>query len=385
MPALLFWRKMFKSKLHLLFSQIYTKIFEALFTYLVNLVTISFNVAPNSGYKMEELLSDLGVLKSSRWYGDLGQPTIFAPNIKWAHNHLFIVVPGVSTRTTSLATTGMSKTEYLEDNYAVVYVVTLNKDKTLKLFRDLTRSEEGKKYTSMATYGEGGETIYFRRLEIDPTADKVILCPDLKDTLDRDIHRFLSSKSLYDSRGIDYKRGYLLYGPPGNGKTSIVKHFANKYQLDVGIFSSKCLNARSMWNAIRNLGSYKTIWLFEDIDAFFTGRSGTHSNMMDFSEFINLLDGVNAPVGRIVFMTTNYIENIDEALFRPGRIDRIFEIKKATKYQAEKLFCKIYPGSDEYAAIFSQKIEDYKYSMAELECKIISAGNALEALKSLDA
>ena len=42
---------------------------------------------------------------------------------------------------------------------------------------------------------------------------------------------------------------------------------------------------------------------------------------MTFSGLLNAIDGVTSTEGRIVFMTTNYIDRLDPALIRPGRVD----------------------------------------------------------------
>lgn len=341
------------------------------------MITINIKIAVANGYMLEDRLLSLGVLKYNRLNSDATTPLTHAFNIRWVKNHLFVAIPSKAIK---ISTWNSSVSEALESPYTNLYVVTFNKEKTKELLRELAREPEHKKIIGVTTYGDRGEKIYSRQFEAKPKGNGIVLCPNLQRDLEEDIQKFLNNKELYESRGIEYRRGYLLYGPPGNGKSSIVKHIAIKYGLSVAIFSSKCLRDNSMWNAIGHM-LYTNVWLFEDIDAFFDGREVKKNGLMDFSEFINLIDGVNSPTNRIIFMTTNHLENLDEALFRPGRIDRIFEIKKATKYQAEKLFCKIFPGNEEYAPLFAEKINDYQFSMAELECKLLAAGSAVEALK----
>lgn len=54
---------------------------------------------------------------------------------------------------------------------------------------------------------------------------------------------------------------------------------------------------------------------------------------MTFSGFLNALDGVRSQEGRIIVMTTNFKERLDPALLRPGRVDQMYEISFASKYQ----------------------------------------------------
>jgi mitochondrial chaperone BCS1 len=56
------------------------------------------------------------------------------------------------------------------------------------------------------------------------------------------------------------------------------------------------------------------------------------------SGLLNAIDGVAAQEGRLLFMTTNYCDHLDEALIRPGRIDMQFYIQKALKAAAGELF-----------------------------------------------
>lgn len=72
---------------------------------------------------------------------------------------------------------------------------------------------------------------------------------------------------------------------------------------------------------------------------------------------LNALDGVASSDGRIVIMTTNYIERLDAALIRPGRVDVKQFIGYATEYQAKNMFMKFYPSVNEHkAAEFAKKL-----------------------------
>ena len=65
--------------------------------------------------------------------------------------------------------------------------------------------------------------------------------------------------------------------------------------------------------------------------------------MLTLSGLLNMLDGVVSTEGRLVFMTTNYINRLDPALIRPGRVDLIQFVGNATDTQIIKLFKKFYP------------------------------------------
>ena len=70
-------------------------------------------------------------------------------------------------------------------------------------------------------------------------------------------------------------------------------------------------------------------------------------NRLTFSGLLNALDGVASSDMRILFMTTNYVEKLDDALIRPGRIDFKQNINYCTQAQAMTLYNNFYPESSE--------------------------------------
>jgi chaperone BCS1 len=59
--------------------------------------------------------------------------------------------------------------------------------------------------------------------------NSVILDKGIMENLINDVDRFVSRPKWYIDRGIPYRRGYLLYGPPGSGKTSAIMALAGFY------------------------------------------------------------------------------------------------------------------------------------------------------------
>ncbi|KAF9447721.1 P-loop containing nucleoside triphosphate hydrolase protein [Macrolepiota fuliginosa MF-IS2] len=193
----------------------------------------------------------------------------------------------------------------------------------------------------------------------------IVLDPGIKDLLIEDARDFLESKNWYAARGIPFRRGYLLYGAPGSGKTSIIHSLAGELGLDIYIISL----SRSGLD-----DNEKCIALMEDIDAAFS--SGTlnrdlvdsdskgdskpdtppqaqqqqqqeRASKITLSGLLNALDGVGAQEGRILFATTNKYHSLDPALTRPGRMDLHIEFELASKYQARELYrCFYMPDSE---------------------------------------
>jgi SpoVK/Ycf46/Vps4 family AAA+-type ATPase len=82
------------------------------------------------------------------------------------------------------------------------------------------------------------------------------------------------------------------------------------------------------------------ILLFEDIDSIFTGRDNLvkgRYGSLTFDFFINQLSGISSIRNKFIFFTTNYLEKLDPALIRPGRVDEIVEVKPLTLDEKKKL------------------------------------------------
>ena len=91
---------------------------------------------------------------------------------------------------------------------------------------------------------------------------------------------------------------------------------------------------------------------------------------MTFSGLLNCLDGVVSTEERIVFMTTNYLDRLDSALVRPGRVDMKVKIDHATESQIRRTFERFYPNAvAPLSKQFSNSIvnTNRNYSMAQLQ------------------
>ena len=182
----------------------------------------------------------------------------------------------------------------------------------------------------------------------------VILNDGVSSRLVADLKEFISSSHWYNERGIPYRRGYLLYGPPGCGKSSLINAIAGELEYSICLLnlSDKGLSDDRLQHLL-SVAPHDSIILLEDIDAAFNSReeAGHVATAFDglsrvtLSGLLNALDGVASAEGQVIFMTTNYLERLDPALIRPGRIDVRLLIDYATEYQVQKMFEKFYPGT----------------------------------------
>jgi chaperone BCS1 len=239
-------------------------------------------------------------------------------------------------------------------------------------------------YRGIRGYGGSADDMNWERCMSRPPRDMatVVLDGEQKQLILDDMKEYLHprTKKWYSNRGIPYRRGYLLHGPPGTGKTSICFALAGLLHLRIYVASlnSKKMTEDGLASLFRNLPS-RCIVLLEDIDAagLATSRGddpttakkkkeaeaeesksdgktppvpGADTSSVDkgvsLSGFLNIIDGVASSEGRILVMTTNHIEKLDAALLRPGRVDLTIHFGRADRNVLKGLFKAIYSTID---------------------------------------
>jgi len=168
--------------------------------------------------------------------------------------------------------------------------------------------------------------------------DDLVLPAELRSTLVEDVLGFFDAKETYARYGIAWKRGVLLLGPPGNGKTHMLKALVNEAK-------RPCLYVRSLKavqsnpdELIGKIFAYARtlspcILVFEDLDSMVTPEN--------LSVFLNEMDGFAPNEGVLVLATTNYPEKLDPALIeRPSRFDRKFTFGLPAHPERERFFAK---------------------------------------------
>jgi chaperone BCS1 len=186
-----------------------------------------------------------------------------------------------------------------------------------------------------------------------------------------DAERFMKKEQWYVERGIPYRRGYLLHGPPGNGKSSAVMALASKLKLDICVLSLSGggMGDDELRRLLSDLPSDSAIVLIEDVDCVFQQResSDDKDSKITFSGLLNAIDGVVAAEGRILVMTTNFPDKLDAALIRPGRCDVQVLVKNADEDQARRLFLRFFGGQETLAREFGVLAGTGNMSMAKLQ------------------
>lgn len=174
--------------------------------------------------------------------------------------------------------------------------------------------------------------------------ETVLADDDRIDRLVADVCWFYGAADWYGARGIPWRRGYLLHGPPGTGKSSAIRAIASAVGVDIAMIdiARASLTDDALRDALVEAPEGALIAI-EDIDAVFAGRASERECGITFSGLLNALDGVAAQEGHALVMTTNHRERLDPALIRPGRADVHVELGHVGAAAATRLFLRFFP------------------------------------------
>lgn len=326
-------------------------------------------------------------------------------------------------RRVSANSSGMSFVDQVPDEFAAapegdepLIVMCLGRSvEPIKRFLDSCRDFAEKERESYVTvrasksqYGdESWETTVLRPIRPLETIHfdekvKAELVADIRNYLDPATRRF------YTQRGIPYRRGYLLHGPAGTGKTSLSLGLAGLFGLELYLLHVPSVRTDTDLERLFTTLPPRCFILLEDIDAAGIKDRGNFDKdeqegnedeedddddrsrygprcHISLSGLLNVLDGVASQEGRIVLMTSNFAERLDRALVRPGRIDKMIFLGNISPRSAELMFMRMYefdPSNPSAQAIqatigeeklqklalkFSNGIQDNTFTPAQLQ------------------
>ncbi|XP_018831669.2 AAA-ATPase At3g28580-like [Juglans regia] len=198
--------------------------------------------------------------------------------------------------------------------------------------------------------------------------ERIGLDPKRKQEIVDDLLTFSNSKNYYEKIGKPWKRGYLLYGPPGTGKSTMIAAIANLLNYDVYDLELTAVKDNTELRKLMIETTAKSIIVIEDVDCSLdlTGqrkkktkkssddddeneipmkgaKEEEKSNKVTLSGLLNVIDGLWSACGgeRLIIFTTNYMEKLDPALIRKGRMDKHIELSYCS-FEAFKVLAKNY-------------------------------------------
>ena len=186
--------------------------------------------------------------------------------------------------------------------------------------------------------------------------DRLFLDPKVKNSVTSQLEIFLENREFYTQHNLPYKLGILLYGPPGNGKTLLIKAVGDHFGLPLTDLASRVMFGKlyleekeeSGSSHGRSISRYEChrmvypdsrprIYYFEDIDKKLA--TGKDIPTLPANELLQVLDGVDEINNVIVIATTNHIHDLVDAIIaRPGRFDVVQEIGLPGKEQRKQMF-----------------------------------------------
>lgn len=235
-------------------------------------------------------------------------------------------------------------------------------------------------------YDNEDEIQTFRKIMFQSTKNFDNIFFNQKDSLIQRIDYFEKNKKEYEKFGIPYTLGILLHGEPGTGKTSTIKAISNytrRHIISIPLFKIKKMSDLTKLFINEDIDGVrvpfdKRIYVFEEIDCnglntivqsrsiskqnntqqntdimkFITNKlegddislqeikkvltvssnvsNSTETSKITLGEILELIDGLVETPGRILIITTNHPEQLDDALVRPGRIDLNIQYTKAS-------------------------------------------------------
>jgi hypothetical protein len=210
--------------------------------------------------------------------------------------------------------------------------------------------------------------------------DEIVMNDTVRRCIRDDFLFFTTRESWFRDNRLPFKRGYLLVGPPGNGKTMIARAMASTpgFSAMTFDFTAPHRNDNSdLFMAFEAAaGRAPAVILLEDIDRIF--ESPGHTQVTK-DGLLNCLDGAGIYDGIVVVATANNPEGIDPALLhRPGRFDRVVRIENPDgelRYrQLHHLFSRSVSSRVSEPVLRRVAGESAGFSMADLKEVFVSAG-----------
>jgi ATP-dependent 26S proteasome regulatory subunit len=198
-----------------------------------------------------------------------------------------------------------------------------------------------------------------------------------------DFELFFQREDWFRQHHLPYRRGYLLWGAPGNGKTATIRVMAahpyiRPYTLDLSDSEEKSADVLRLFE--RAAENTPALIILEDLDrAFPTAGKRTQERTVSFQALLNSLDGLGTQDGVIVVATANDPTCLDPAILkRPGRFDRVVQFRNPDSDLRREYYQRLSPvlTGDQFETAI-ERTEGFSFAQLR-ETYILGAQSAFE-------
>lgn len=196
---------------------------------------------------------------------------------------------------------------------------------------------------------------------VPPDRSGWYVVPEEAEEVRRTVRFWLDHQKWFQDRGMPWRLGVELEGPPGTGKSTLVKVLAQELGVPLIVVSPEILEHITDWGQLWSMAVSRVrpplLVLIEDFDLalrphvleglpdhMVAPSSRRRNSRTTLSAIMNLLDGVSTPDGVCFFVTTNNPGDVEQAAVRPGRIDRVVHIGVASERVRRELARRVLLG-----------------------------------------
>ncbi len=261
--------------------------------------------------------------------------------------------------------------------------VTLSKREDVPALLDLMKAAFGGN-RPLKVMGE--ESVTIQPLEWDD----LILDDSVVRLVKDDFHLFLEREKWYKQHRLPFRRGYLFHGPPGNGKSSVIRAMLSTAGISgftlnpFRVFTDDDMMAAMFAEAAQTTPS---IIVLEDLDRWFPVSKEEESGCrISIQQLLNHLDGIGNQDGIIIVATANNPGILDAAILRrPGRFDRVVGFQNPIAEHRERYLRQMHPQlAQEDLTEFTRRTAGFSFAQLR-EAYILAGQIALEGDGQIDA